>query len=314
MSLSCLSHIKRGIGSNDNVGIRPTAPGVAVFTEFNLDRSGSMHTFNGAQHEATKQLFAQQKDSANESGVPHYFTVTTFDDKSQTYLDNIDASMAEPPNDKQLSDMCDPRGTTKLFDTALQGVKRLEKRARGWYDSKSSSYRNLVKFDQVIMTFMLFTDGQDNASQLDPRGEMLCDAIREFRKAGGNAIFMAANQDACVVGANLGFSADSSLTVGSTPEYAQAAFKGVTQMLRAVSSGESYVSVPRSLRQSSCAPTGQGGNVGSLRQSNAPSTLQQNAPRLVHRNRRAYYNSLHQGAVAPPRLLPRGLRGARLFY
>ena len=310
MPLSCISHIKRRNGSNNNGGIRPKVPGVAVLTEFCLDRSGSMHTFNGAQHEATRQLFAQQKESAEESGVPHYLTVTTFDDHCHTYLDNVDASLAEPPTDKELSDMCDPRGTTKLFDTALQGVKRLQKRAREWYDSKSSSYRSLVDFDQVTMTFMLFTDGHDNASQLDPRGEMLCEGISEFRKVGGNAIFMAANQDACVVGANLGFSADSSLTVGSTPEYAQAAFKGVTQMLRAVSSGESCVSVPKSLRQSSCAPTGQGGNLGSLRQPNAPSTFQQNTPNFVHRNRQAYYNSLHQGAT---RRQSAGLRGARLF-
>ena len=306
MSLSSLSHIKRTINSDGQVGLRPQAPGIAVFTEFHLDRSGSMHTFNGSQHAATKELFAQQKESAKQSGVPHFFTVTTFDDTSYTYLDNVNAIVAEPPTNMELADMCDPRGTTKLYDTALQGVKRLEKNAREWYDSKSPSYRRLVNFDQVIMTFMLFTDGQDNASQLDRDGQMLCEAISEFRAVGGNAIFMAANQDACVVGGNLGFSADSSLTVGATPEYAQAAFRGVTEMLRAVSSGQRRVSVPRSLRQSSQGPADQDLNRRTVRQPPAP--------QVTHQNRRAYYTSLHQGGTAP-RLPARNLRsgGARLF-
>jgi hypothetical protein len=306
MSLSALSHIKRTSNSDGQTGIRPDAPGVAVFTAFLLDRSGSMHSFNGAQHAATKELFAQQKESAKESGVPHFFTVTTFDDISQTYLDNVDAIVAEPPTNMELADMCDPRGTTKLYDTALQGVKRLEKRAREWYASKPPSYRRLVNFDQVIMTFMLFTDGQDNASQVDRDGQMLCDAIREFRGVGGNAIFMAANQDACVEGANLGFSAESSLTVGATPEYAQVAFRGVTEMLRAVSSGQDTVSVPRSLRQSSQGPPDQSAYRHTVRQPPAP--------QVTHQNRRAYYTSLRQGGVAPG-LPTRNLRGggARLF-
>lgn len=252
MPLSCLSHIKRERADDGTLSDRPPAPGVAVFTEFDLDRSGSMSSYNGAQHEATKTLFAQQKKSAKETGVPHFFTVATFDDEAKIYLDNVDAACAEPPSKEQLAEMCDPRGCTKLYDTALQGVKRLEKRAREWYAAQSDSFRRLVKFDQVTMTFMLFTDGYDNCSDLDRDGRMLYDAIREFRAAGGTAIFMAANQDACTVGANLGFSRDTSLTVGNTAEYAEAAFEGMTGLLRAVSGGHQRVSVPQSLRQSSC--------------------------------------------------------------
>ena len=211
-----------------------------------------MCSFNGAQHEATKTLFAQQKKSAKETGAPHFFTVATFDDEAKVYLDNVDAGCAEPPTDAQLAEMCDPRGCTRLYDTALQGVKRVEKRAREWYASQSDSFRRLVEFDQVTMTFMLFTDGQDNRSDLDKTGTMLADAIREFRAAGGTAIFMAANQDACTVGSNLGFSQDTSLTVGTTPEYAQAAFQGMTGLLREVSGGLRNLSVPQSLRQVSC--------------------------------------------------------------
>lgn len=252
MPLSCFSHIKRTLTDDGTVGDRPPAPGVAVFTEFNLDRSGSMCSYDGAQHEATKKLFAQQKKSAKETGIPHFFTVATFDDDAKVYLNNIDAANAEPPTDAQLAEMCDPRGCTKLYDTALQGVKRLEKRAREWYNSQSPSFRRLVSFDQVTMTFMLFTDGYDNASTLDRDGQMLYDAIRDFRSLGGTAIFMAANQDACTVGVNLGFDRDTSLTVGTTPEYAQAAFDGVTQLLRARSGGQRVMSVPSCLRQSSC--------------------------------------------------------------
>lgn len=249
MPLSCLSHVKRSADDSDS---RPSAPGVAVFTEFDLDRSGSMCSYNGAQHEATRKLFAQQKKSSQETGVPHFFTVSTFDDEAKVYLNNVLAGSAEPPTTDQLAEMCDPRGCTKLYDTALQGVKRLEKRAQEWYAAKPASFRRLVPFDQVTMTFMLFTDGHDNASTVDRDGQMLRAAIREFRSKGGTAIFMAANQDACTVGANLGFSRDTSLTVGTTPEYAHAAFQGMTGLLRAVSGGQENVSVPQSLRQSSC--------------------------------------------------------------
>ena len=322
MPLSCLSHIKREREADGALGTRPPAPGVAVFTEFDLDRSGSMCSYNGAQHEATKTLFAQQKKSAKETGAPHFFTVATFDDEAEVYLDNVDAACAEPPSDEELAEMCDPRGCTKLYDTALQGVKRLEKRAREWYASQSDSFRRLVKFDQVTMTFMLFTDGHDNASLLDRDGRMLYGAIREFRAAGGTAIFMAANQDACTVGANLGFSRDTSLTVGTTPEYAQAAFQGVTGLLRAVSGGQQNVSVPQSLRQSSCpmhvveeededdllsSPSMGRFSTAPLRQANGvpPNLRSSAAPPPLRR-------SLRTSAVPPPRLRRNG-GGARIF-
>lgn len=250
MSLSCLSHIKRAREDDGSLGSRPDAPPVAVFTAFDLDRSGSMCSYNGAQHIATKELIAQQKKSAEDSDVPHYLTVTTFDNTATVYLNNIDSKLAEAPSDVQLAEWCDPRGSTKLYDTSLQSVKRLQKVARGWYDAQSVSFRRLVSFDRVIRTYMLFTDGFDNSSSLDRDGSMMREAIREFRKYGGTAIFMASNQDACETGSFLGFSSDNSLTVGTTPEYASQAFRGVTEMLRARSGGND-VAVPQCLRQSS---------------------------------------------------------------
>ena len=327
---SCLSHVKRTRKSDGTLSSRPPAPGVAVFTEFNLDRSGSMSSYGGTQHEATKALFDQQKTSAKETGAPHFFTVATFDDDAKVYLDNVDAMCAEPPTDEQLAEMCDPRGCTKLYDTALQGVKRVEKRAREWYEAQSASFRRLVKFDQVTMTFMLFTDGFDNASTLDRDGKMLYDAIREFRAAGGTAIFMAANQDACTVGANLGFSRDTSLTVGTTPEYAQAAFQGVTGLLREVSGGHQNISVPQTLRQSSCPmypidddeddDAHSGPSLG--RFSTTPSAsgaalaaLNSPPPVLPHNLRQPAFTppSLRQSAVAPPPLRRHHNGGARIF-
>lgn len=317
---SCISHVKRTRNSDGTLSSRPPAPGVAVFTEFNLDRSGSMCSYGGSQHEATRSLFNQQKTSAKETGAPHFFTVTTFDDKAQVYLDNVDAACAETPTDAQLAEMCDPRGCTRLYDTALQGVKRLEKRAREWYGTQSPSFRRLVKFDQVTMTFMLFTDGHDNASTLDPDGKMLAEAIREFRAAGGTAIFMAANQDACTVGASLGFSHDTSLTVGTTPEYAEAAFEGMTGLLRAVSGGNRNISVPTALRQSSCpmhsidedddAFSGPGASGAALAALNSPPP-----PVLRHNLRQPAFTppQLRQSAVAPPPLRRHRNGGARIF-
>ena len=254
MPLSCLSHIKRTREDDGTIGSRPDAPPVAVFTAFDLDRSGSMCSYNGAQHVATKELFAQQKKSAEDSDVPHYLTVTTFDNEPTVYLNNTDAKLTETPTDAQLAEWCDPRGSTKLYDTALQSVKRLQKVAREWYDAQPVSFRRLVGFDRVVRTYMLFTDGFDNSSSLDRDGSMMREAIREFRKEGGTAIFMASNQDACETGSFLGFSSDNSLTVGTTPEYASQAFRGVTEMLRARSGGNN-VTVPQCLRQSSAPPS-----------------------------------------------------------
>ena len=168
--------------------------------------------------------------------------------------------------------MCDPRGCTKLFDTAIQCVNSLEERASEWYAAQSPALRRLVSFDQVVTTFILFTDGADNRSFLDPNGSILFEAIRDFRSAGGTAIFMAANQDACSVGVKLGFNTDTSLSVGSTPEYASVAFQGITQMVREISSGSQRVSVPRSLRQSSCAnPSPTEPTISQLLNNNSPS-------------------------------------------
>ena len=68
-----------------------------------------------------------------------------------------------------------------LQNSLTRLVKRVEKRAREWYASQSPRFRRLVKFDQVTMTFMLFTDGYDNRFELDKDGKMLAEAIREFR-------------------------------------------------------------------------------------------------------------------------------------
>merc|ERR1712139_404384 len=138
----------------------------------------------------------------------------------------------------------------------------------------------------------------------------------------------AANQDACTVGASLGFSQDTSLTVGTTPEYAEAAFEGMTGLLRAVSGGNRNISVPTALRQSSCpmhpidedddafsgpslgrfstTPSASGAALASL---NSP-------PPILRRNLRQPAFTppqLRQSAVAPPPLRRHRNGGARIF-
>ena len=69
------------------------------------------------------------------------------------------------------------------------------------------------------------------------------------------AVFLAANiGDAEIVGQQMGFDADTSLTIGNTPQFASVGMNHANSLLRAVSGGAAPPPFTHSMRQSSCAP------------------------------------------------------------
>lgn len=233
MPLSCISRVKRTSETNK----RPPNYPLFVFASFTGDRSGSMINMITQQHNAPASgaydFVTEQCKNAFLNDQTCYISVTTFDDETEIPIDNVKSSDIEISY-KDCVNWMRPRSTTKLYDTAIKCLNNLEKNAENVYNSFSKKVKNLNP--KIVKIWALLTDGFDNASFA--KSIDLNRTVTKARKNGTICYFLAANQDACSVGENYGFSQDNSITFGANAECARNSLRAVTQnCIRTASDG-----------------------------------------------------------------------------
>ena len=245
LPLSCLSHVKRTHGSNE----RPPAPPQVVFLHVAVDRSGSMASYGSSIIEQTHSLISKQQKFAKDTEIPTYMTLTTFDDVSEKKM-SICLNTELPPTVYQLHRWLCPRNCTRLIDTAIECVDDITHTSEKYInDLNKEVRRDLLNENSIKMIFALFTDGHDNASNMSARD--LNKKIKIFQNNSGVAMFLAANQDAIHTGGRYGFSADTSLTVGTSSLTATSALQHTSDLIRSASSGAREVSYTMAMREES---------------------------------------------------------------
>ena len=127
----------------------------------------------------------------------------------------------------------EPRGSTRLYDTALEEIRDQAHRCEAYQTGLSPEIHALGLSMSVV--FILLTDGADNMSTKSP--DVLRQALEAHRaKYSVSAQFIAANQDAVATGTRLGFPADTCLQMDADPQHGRAAMASATaSALRTVS-------------------------------------------------------------------------------
>ena len=229
MPLSCISAVKR----NNNNSKRPTSMPNVIFACFTGDRSGSMCSMGASPAEGLYDWIKEQSSSALNNNQKAFLTVSTFDDKTELKMDNVPAKNVVISAEECRQWMF-PRGMTRLFDTAIEDLERLQQAAQTYRENCAAAVKALNP--KIVMIWALLTDGQHNIGHKSAAD--LHKAVTLARKNGVVCYFLAANQDACRAGATYGFAHECSLTFDSNPEYAGNAYKSLnTQMLHSASTG-----------------------------------------------------------------------------
>ena len=222
------------------------------FAAFTGDRSGSMSSMEGASGLGLYNWVKTMKKSAINNGQEGFISVTTFDDESKTIFNNVPVKNIQFTKDDAMTEMT-PRGTTRLYDTAVEDIDRLLQNVKTFRESLHPYVRKLNP--TISMTWACCTDGQDNASETSFKYD-LREKVLAARKLGVKCFFIAANQDAILTGNQYGFSGDNSLSFSSNRINAAAAFRSVSENMRRVSAGSSDTPFTQDMRMSSLTPNG----------------------------------------------------------
>lgn len=227
-SLSCLGHVKR-----NKDGHREPSPPLIVDIEFMIDRSGSMYTMEKETENGTREFVKSQKEMANKTGIRTYIRIQTFDNRVETMYGFDGCDIIDTP---EIDINClIPRGTTRLIDTACDGLYAQEMRYKKYVNGMAKEVKQLNP--TIIRIFALITDGQDNESTLF--GSMdLNNLIIKQKEHGVICMFLGANQDAIHQGQQFGFDAGYSLTYGSHGKTATNALRAVSEQITRTCTGE----------------------------------------------------------------------------
>ena len=252
MTLSCLSAVKR---SKDNKSQRPGAPPLAVFAGFTGDRSGSMASLQGAGQTGLHNWIKDTCASTLHKGSEGRMFVTTFDDVAEKKM--IDVPMKDVTvSVMECHEWMRPRGLTKLFDTAIQDLARLQSAMKAYKAALPAATRALNP--RISAVWALLTDGEDNQSTFNASD--MNRAVTLARKNGVMCFFLAANQDAMVNGATYGFNPAQACTFRSAQHEAAYAMNATQQNMAAAATRGVPLPYTQLQRDTSC-PDGPGHQV-----------------------------------------------------
>ena len=188
------------------------------------DRSASMHSMGTALAEQLGALGRDLRTTANDEGVPTFLTIVTFDDRIETFVEDLELHGDAPlPTASEVAEAVAPRGMTRFYDTIIMGLDKLVEKKEAYIAGCSKERRDLgVK---VLISLPFLTDGMDNQSSATA-----ADFKKKYEALGDNvsAYGLFANISADEAGAALGLKKET--TIQMTPNY-----EGATQCLRAVS-------------------------------------------------------------------------------
>jgi len=237
---------------NENSDEREPVP-QWFFSAFTGDRSGSMKALNGASQKGLYDWIKTMIDSAKTNNQNGFISVTTFDDYPDQVLNNINVKNIEF-TEEDVYDAMEPRGRTRLYDTAIEDIQQLLKNVDEFRKSLHPMVRKLNP--KIAVSWVCCTDGEDNCS-LQCTSDLRCNVMLA-RKKGVKCFFIAANQDAVIMGNKYGFNGDESMTFSSNRETAEYAFRAVSTNMRQASTGSSNTQFTNSMRHSSITPAPSG--------------------------------------------------------
>ena len=233
----------------------PTHHSVATVLEAIVDASGSMSSMGNAPSEQIRKLMLDQRKLALDTGIKIYFNLTVFSSQPTLMIDNADLSDPdyEIPSYSDIQDMLSPDGLTSFYDTVIERVAAQKVSANKIFKALPYSIRCLNP--TVNRVLYVLTDGDDNRSTMRITDLRNCLNTNKTQK-GFTAVFLAANiGDAEVVGEQMGFDADTSLTIGNDAHYASVGMTHATSLLRACSGGSAPPPFTQTMRCSSQGPT-----------------------------------------------------------
>lgn len=219
------------------------------FAAFTGDKSGSMCSMKGASATGLYDWVKTMKETAETNNQTGFISVTTFDDETKRVFDNEDTKTIQFTKQDAIREMT-PRGTTRLYDTAVEDIDRLLKNVETFRNSLHPNVKALNP--KISVTWVCCTDGKDNESIEHFKGD-LRDRVLLARKKGVKCFFIAANQDAVLTGSSYGFSGDNSLSFSANKQNAEFAFRSVSDNMRRASSGSNNTPFTQNMRVSSLA-------------------------------------------------------------
>ena len=225
ITLSCLAHVKRPSTSAD----RPPAPPIHVDVVAVLDRSGSMAPLLPGATAGVRHFLTEQKNRRDDT----YVECVTFDDIVEIPYSGVAERMLTE-DIKKCTNALTARGLTRLFDTAIEAIKRQTVRLEKWRASLSPKIAAL--HPKAAPIFFLLTDGQNNRGIADaPAFRRVVEKFKRDWKA--TMIFVAANMDAMSTGQQFGFAPETCLQMDHDAVHAEAAFRSATAAVYRGASG-----------------------------------------------------------------------------
>ena len=224
-----------------------------IIAGFTGDRSGSMGSIDRAAAKGLYNWLEDTCENAVKNSQQGKIFVTTFDNNSEKMIEgeNIIDVHKKIVNSYIDSDFCfnymKARGSTRLYDTAIDDLHRIVQARDSLFESLPANIRKLNP--DIAMVWACCTDGFDNQS-FNSRTQ-LREKILWARQKGVKCFFLAANQEAQVIGEQYGFDPDTSLTFGADIDRVGIAMRSVTQCMREASSGNDNYVFTQMMRQSS---------------------------------------------------------------
>lgn len=179
-----------------------------------LDRSGSMSSVTDATIDGFNEFVSGQKAAGSNACL----SLVQFDDQYEPNYEEVAITLVQPLN----RDTYQPRGMTALHDALGKTIVRTGERLRAIPEHDRP--------DKVI--FVIQTDGLENNSK-----EYTDEAVKKMVRHQEDVynwefVFIGANQDAVLTGAQLGVKSGSSLSYGHTDHGTQSAFRSVSNKTR----------------------------------------------------------------------------------
>lgn len=174
------------------------------------DRSGSMASINAAACAGINSFIEEQQNLPGEARI----TAVFFDDLYEERL------QGQPLDSWVPLRSVDPRGMTALRDAIGETILRQGKRIadEGWAD---------------LVICVVTTDGAENASKKHSPADVKR-LVEQAQARGWQFIFLAANQDAVVTGAQYAFKAETSYTFDANEVGTKAGYSAASTTTRSL--------------------------------------------------------------------------------
>jgi len=209
-------------------------PGI-VIAGFTGDRSGSMCQMGDAPSTGLFEWINDQKQSALDNAQVGKLFVSTFDTVHDVRMDCVNIADTDITID-QCKKWMDPRGMTKLYDSAIADLDRLILAKEEYKKNMPNKLRQLDP--KIVTVWACMTDGSDNKSD-----NTITDFKNKVKEAQDKhditCFFLGANQDAVTTGVQYGFKPDNAITFGANEGCASSALRSASQTMRQVSTGSS---------------------------------------------------------------------------